>query len=190
MNSIKSIYVPRMSTRWTEEAVIEKMTRYGFGNVSRVDFTPINKKPGFGENVDLVVKSAFIHFEFINIYYTLWDTLENNGSYKFQVDTNEYWILLKNKNPVQETLMNLHQIVENGRYLENLINNQAEEISQLRESLASQQNRTEQLERELNQHRECLINLCAQFDCDDSNMEIEDGEEIDEELYRRKHKQV
>ncbi len=135
MNSIKSIYVPRMSTRWTEEAVMEKMARYGFGKVSNVDFTPINKKPGFGENVDLVVKSAFIHFEFINSIYTLWDTLENNGSYKFQVDTNEYWILLKNKNPIQRTLMNIHQVVENGRHLESLITEQANEIKNLKETI-------------------------------------------------------
>jgi hypothetical protein len=184
-----------MSTRWTEEAVIEKMNRYGFGNVSRVDFTPINKKPGFGENVDLVVKSAFIHFEFINVYYTLWEILENNGSYKFQVDTNEYWILLKNKNPVQRTMMNVHQIVENGRHLEKLINNQAEEISQLSENLESQKNKTQKLEKDLNYLSEYIINLCVQIDritniYNSSYMDIEDGEEIDEELYRRKHKQV
>ena len=38
------------------------MFQYRIGTVTRVDFTPINKQPGFGKEGDIVVKSAFVHF--------------------------------------------------------------------------------------------------------------------------------
>ena len=52
MNSITSIYIPRMSAFYTEEAVINIMFNLRVGIVKRVDFIPINKKPGFVEKVD------------------------------------------------------------------------------------------------------------------------------------------
>ena len=58
-----SIYIPRMSIDHDEESIKYYMMINGIGNVSHIDFTPINKKPGFGENVDEVVKSAFVHFD-------------------------------------------------------------------------------------------------------------------------------
>lgn len=149
MNSFASIYVPRMSTAWTEDAIKGFMADKRIGNVSHVDFTPINKKPGFGENVDSVVKSAFIHFSnpilgpdnkyhYKSNYYLInsfWVTIENDQSYKLNLPIGGYWICLKNKNPVQRTMMNIHQVVENGRYLENLITEQAEEIKKLKETV-------------------------------------------------------
>ena len=45
---------------------------------------------------------------------------------------NPHWICLKNRNPVQRTLMNIHQVVENGRYLEGLIEEQAKTIQEQR----------------------------------------------------------
>ena len=62
MNSPVSIYIPRMSTKWNDEGIKRMMTLFLIGTVSHVDFTPINKKPGFGENVDFEVMSAFVHF--------------------------------------------------------------------------------------------------------------------------------
>lgn len=149
MNSFASIYIPRMSIGWTEEAIKGFMSDIRIGSVSHVDFTPINKKPGFGENVDSVVKSAFIHFSnpiigaddkyhFRSNNYLInsfWVTIENGQSYKLNVPIGGYWICLKNKNPVQRTMMNIHQVVENGRYLENLITEQAEEIKKLKDTV-------------------------------------------------------
>ena len=154
MNSFASIYIPRMSTGWTEDAIREIMAIKSIGTVSHVDFTPINKKPGFGENVDSVVKSAFIHFSdptigsdnkyHFNPYkmpsgYDLWSVIGREGTYKLILPTGEYWICLKNKNPVRRTMMNIHQVVENARYLENLVMQQADEIKNLKETIAAQQ---------------------------------------------------
>ena len=156
MNSSASIYIPRMSVDHTEESIAYYMSaHYNIGTISHVDFTPINKKPGFGENVSQVVKSAFVHFSdpwfcsdklysFQRKNYTgnstFWNTIAAEKSYKIQVSYNEYWICLKNKNPVQRTMMNIHQVVENGRHLENLITNQAEEIKNLKETVEELQN--------------------------------------------------
>lgn len=141
MSSFASIYIPRMCFSWTEEEIREDMACRNIGNVSYVDFTPINKKPGFGEDVDKVVKSAFIHFHFIfieNLNQEFWNKIESGQPYKLQVTTREYWICLKNKNPIQRSLMNIHQVVENGRYLENLITEQGKELKNLKETVEEQ----------------------------------------------------
>jgi len=127
-----------MSSSVCEYLVREEFERV-MGRVSRIDFTSINKKPGFCENVDDVFKSAFVHFD------SLYDNLKTTGllmnfkndmSYRFHPTViQEYWILLKAKNPIQGTLMNNAQIVENCRYLEKKVQDQDETIKKLEEKL-------------------------------------------------------
>lgn len=157
MNSSASIYIPRMSTNWTENDIKTIMFDYGIGSVSYVDFTPINKKPGFREDFDSVLMSAFIHFmdPYIsadgNYHWSyrapqiqpFWLKIANGESFKLQVTPSEYWICLKNKNPIQRTLMNIHQVVENGRHLENLIAQQDEEIKNLKETVECLSNKVQ-----------------------------------------------
>jgi hypothetical protein len=146
MTSYTSIYIPRMSTLHTVASIKNIMSSYRIGTVERVDFTPINKKPGFGENVDEIVMSAFVHFSdpllgYDNCYNYMsdsylgnndfWDDMTCNQPYKLQISRNEYWICLKNKNPVQYTMMNIHQVVENSRHLENLVEEQKNKIQKL-----------------------------------------------------------
>lgn len=150
MNSYTSIYIPRMSIYHTEETIRNIMSHYRIGTVSYIDFTPINKKPGFGENVDGVVKSAFVHFsdpclcDDEQYHYRsritfgnddFWDSIQQEIPYKLQIRDGEYWICLKNKNPVKRTLMNVHQVVESGRHLENLVEEQAKKIRNLEEKI-------------------------------------------------------
>ena len=47
MSTITSIYIPRMSSVHDEDCVIREFKNQQIGQVSRVDFVPINKKPGF-----------------------------------------------------------------------------------------------------------------------------------------------
>lgn len=133
-----SIYIPRLSTSVTEYFVREELEKV-IGNVYRVDFTPINKKPGFTEIVDYEFRSAFIHFQ---RHYTNKETieilkkLERGESHKFYPTCIlEYWILLKAKNPVQQTMMNNSQIVENCRYLEAKVEEQQETIKNLEDKI-------------------------------------------------------
>ena len=150
MNSITSIYIPRMSAFYTEEAVKNIMFNLRIGIVKRVDFIPINKKPGFVEKVDDVYKSAFVFFELPirrddKIYLpdeihkslrlrneNIWDMVANTDDdpCRIRVGLNEYWFILQNKNPVTETMMNIHQVVENGRHLEGLIEKQNKKLEE------------------------------------------------------------
>ena len=152
MTSYTSIYIPRMSTLHTVGSIKNIMSSYRIGTVERVDFTPINKQPGFGENVDEIVMSAFVHFSdpilgYDNCYNYMsdsylgnndfWDDMTCNQPYKLQITRNEYWICLKNKNPVQYTMMNIHQVVENSRHLENLVEEQKNKIQKLEEKISN-----------------------------------------------------
>ena len=131
-----------MDAKHTEDYVIWVLqTHFKFGIINRVDFTPIYKKKGFAETEidDMLYKSAFVHFSHIwnDIYFQdkngrkFWDVIEKNLPYKINlVLENEYWICLKNKNPVSSTMMNIHQVVENGRYLENLIVEQGKQLKE------------------------------------------------------------
>ena len=151
VNSITSIYIPRMAAFHNELNIKNIMAEYCIGHISHIDFTPINQKPGFGENVNNVVKSAFIHFVDTSSYlngfsrvendegivgnFEFWETIASGQPYKLQINQHEYWLCLINKNPVQRTMMNIHQVVENGRHLENIVREQDKKIRELEEKL-------------------------------------------------------
>jgi hypothetical protein len=111
------------------------MMHYTIGTVTHVDFTPINKSKGFQGVVEPgAFRSAFVHFlapihlRPASIEHSIWNAIENEVPYKLFVNEHEYWICLKNKNPVRRTHMNIHQVVDNCAYLEKLILAQAAEI--------------------------------------------------------------
>ena len=129
-----SMYIPRMSASVTEGYVRNMIENSYIGRVIRVDFTPIDKKPGFRENLNSPVKSAFVHFEYHyhnEISVEIIDKLSRGDSHRLYLNNvyrangaQEYWILLKATNPIQETMMNNHQIVDNCRFLEDKIEEQ------------------------------------------------------------------
>lgn len=147
MQQQKSIYIPRVLARHSEQYIIEFMYYQEFGNVSRVDLIPVNKKRGFKEDFGKdangnEIMSAFVHFdEIFNKDDDIWYLLENGESYKLGVSADEYWILLKNKNPVKTTKMNIHQVVENCLELELKVENLENKIAELtEENIKTQKN--------------------------------------------------
>jgi hypothetical protein len=144
MSISNSIYIPRICIDYANDEFIRHiMEEYKIGSVSYIDFTPINKKPGFSEVVDQDFISAFVHFSVSNFCNTayhfqdetrmnnnFWKTIANGQSYKIQISPYEYWLCFKNKNPIQRTMMNIHQVVENSRHLEGLIKEQAKIIQE------------------------------------------------------------
>lgn len=123
------IYIPRMSSFVTDVIIKEQLSF--IGKIKRIDFTPINKRPGFYEGTNNNFKSAFVHFYYMTPYYE--DYFSKGEPYKFQPQfvSSEFWILLKAKNPTQETMMNKSQIVENCRFLEKKVEEQAQTIKTL-----------------------------------------------------------
>ena len=135
--SATSFFIPRMLAEYDETRVKGIFTNLCIGTVSRVDFVPIEGEPRF--------QKAFVHVEqFYNTPsadHIIREVLEyeGNGSVRVYPGTfnqNEYWILLRNKTPVQETKLNIHQVVENARILQGVVEGQAAEIKALREQLA------------------------------------------------------
>jgi hypothetical protein len=135
MNSI-SIYISSVKIGVTEKYVKDVFGDQGISGIERVDFTPIGKKPGFTENTKGAFKSAFVHFKVSNSYMlsisNFWKLVSEGNGYKFYPSyiTTEYWLLFPAKKPIQQTMMNTSQIVENGRHLENLIAEQAKKIEE------------------------------------------------------------
>lgn len=117
--------------------VEESQLRYeleGLGDIIRIDFTAVDKKPGFVEKMTGNVKSAFVHFGFIHLEHKanveLVRALNNGDSAKFYpITMNGTWVFLKNKYPIPNTFMNNSQIVENSRFLE-------EKVKMLEDKLA------------------------------------------------------
>ena len=147
-----SFYIPRISTKYEKKDVKTIFSELNIGKVKRVDFTPINKKQGFMEqNNNSPMNSAFVHMKSIDsnpftqsIFKKLYVDSEGFKIYP-ENDNNYYWLLLKNNNPIEDTLMNKHQIVENCRFLEHKIEEQADIIKNLENKLAGVQNVVEQL---------------------------------------------
>ena len=149
-----SIYIPRVNYHVSEDFIKYTFMTARIGEVIRIDFTPINKRPGFGENVDNVVKSAFVHFnsypnhpEQFQESWNFWTSVSEGKGFKFYPGTVQegYWLILPAKKPIQQTMMNTSQIVENGRYLENLIDEQAKTIDKQAKTIEDQECRIEKM---------------------------------------------
>jgi hypothetical protein len=130
-----SFYVPRMLSEYDETRVKGIFTNLCIGTVNRVDFVPIEGEPRF--------QKAFVHME--QIYNTpstahiMSEVFDGGRGVRVRpgmFNQNEYWVLLKNKTPVQETKLNIHQVVENARILQGVVEAQAADIKALREQLA------------------------------------------------------
>ena len=138
-SNIMSIYIPRICVGTCEDYIRMVFNVQEIGYVRRIDFCPIDKKPGFVENTDSPVRSAFVHFHCFNvrsqISADIQATLSRGESYRLNINginlTNGYWILLKATNPIKDTMMNNHQIVDNCRHLEKLIENKDNQIEKL-----------------------------------------------------------
>ena len=103
------------------------------GAVSRVDFAPLGKKPGFREHVYDNVKSAFVHVaELFTLGRVIETYIQTTGPYKFYLSpiSGEFWTLSKANKPIQGTMMNTSQIVANCRYLENKVEEQTAKLEQ------------------------------------------------------------
>jgi chromosome segregation ATPase len=76
------------------------------------------------------------------------NAIQETGSYRhYPQCCREYWILVPAKSPIQHTMMNAAQIVDNARHLEKKIDEQQHEIASLRSSYATQIDEIEELER-------------------------------------------
>jgi len=136
MSPMTSIYIPFVDSRLTEKDVINTFDYYNICNVSRVDFVEIPEKTN--------VCHAFIHvnnwYNSNNASIAFWD-ITNKGSYKFyysqsQSNSNAFWLLLPNKNPIPKTKLNIHQLAVMISEIEKKIADQQAEMDNMRKRIA------------------------------------------------------
>lgn len=146
MNSeLISFYIPRMNIKYNKIQVKDLLEDNINLVVKRIDFVSI-VNPDKSVNPDY--RSAFIHVYLrkgCEIIYR--KTYVENKFYKFYLvdGYDSYWLLLKNKNPIPETELNLCQVVENARLLEERVEKQEEIIKYQSEKILKIENVVNQL---------------------------------------------
>jgi len=143
-----SIYIPRIGINTDEISMQIVFENLLIGRVSRVDFVPIDSNTR--------MKKAFVHMsEYYDteIAFEIKDAFNNNIAYQLypDVDSRHYWILLKNKCPIPETTLNVHQLAENHRILEEVVFKQTEQIDGLQRSNERMAEQIERLQQTLEQ---------------------------------------
>ena len=132
MSSQISLYIPIISTSYLEED-IKQIFGYHVGKVTRVDFAPAKKRPGQGANVPIIIRSAYVY---ISCFYRtrLAETIQRNvfglkRGFRLTVAPREYWVLLKNHNPIPHCDQNIHQLADRLCAVESLAISQQSVIS-------------------------------------------------------------
>lgn len=139
---MSSFYIPRISIEHSETAITYIFGANYIGDVKRVDFVPLET-----QNSDRFC-SAFVHCYHVNPSVIQFiNEMEGKTGYRIQINPNEYWILLKNKYPISDTRLNIHQVAENARLLEQrvleqnaIIERQAEDIFRIHETIYDMMN--------------------------------------------------
>ena len=128
-----SIYIPLINVvTFNEEKIQKVFEELQIGVVSRVDFVAIEGTSR--------MKKAFVHLsKYYDTQLSLDIKLKFDEDLAFRLypdmDNRVYWILLKNKCPIPETTLNVHQLAENHRILEELVVKQAEQIERLQQTV-------------------------------------------------------
>jgi hypothetical protein len=135
-SQLLSFYIPRVNALFSKteiKNIIED--RFNACNVKRIDFVSILNPD---KTVNPAYRTVFIHTLFHTFFLrnspsstALYNaTYVAEAAYKLCLDVknDKYWLLLKNKYPVPETDLNLSQVVENARLLEERVAKQEEII--------------------------------------------------------------
>jgi hypothetical protein len=64
------------------------------------------------------------------------NTYNKNSYYRLWIEEDVYWLLLKNNNPVEDTHLNIHQIAENARILEEKVFKLEDKMTEKDETIA------------------------------------------------------
>jgi hypothetical protein len=134
-----SVYIPKIFKNHGIEKIGSVFFELRVGKVTRVDFVPI-------EDPNPKFHSAFVYFTklYNNKPNHILDNIESKGKYLLNLDANigvsrntnsEYWILLKNKSPFDETTLNIHQLAHNMAKMEEKMTKMEEENITLRKEL-------------------------------------------------------
>ena len=122
-----------MSTTCTAENIKYIFRTSGIGEVKRVDFTSITPRENMVSNYNTNEwQSAFVHIVYMYdtvIAKVIMQNITAGAPYKFWFKPGLFWLILKNTNPIPDTIQNIHQIAENARLLEERVVKQEQQIA-------------------------------------------------------------
>ena len=122
-----------MSTTCTAENIKYIFRTSGIGEVKRVDFTSITPRENMVSNYNTNEwQSAFVHIVYMYdtvIAKVIMQNITAGAPYKFWFKPGLFWLILKNTNPIPDTIQNIHQIAENARLLEERVVKQEQQLA-------------------------------------------------------------
>jgi hypothetical protein len=124
-----SVFIPTISKAHTEEIIANYFALNSVGKVERVDFVEFQNDEEDRACDAKRFHQAFVHFSPQQKTREIMEAIEQKGSYRFYPceklinicsfkEQTQYWILLKNKNPVPKTELNVNQLAHNQKLME------------------------------------------------------------------------
>jgi len=152
-----SVFIPTISKAHTEERIANYFALKCVGNVERVDFV---EHPSHAKGLHSDIKDfhqAFVHFTPDQKTHEIMEAIEQKGSYRFYPcerlinicsfkEQTQYWILLKNKNPVPKTELNVNQLAHNQKLMEEREALMVEKMEKMEQRMAQMEERSAQME--------------------------------------------
>jgi hypothetical protein len=147
-----SMYIPRISKKYDEQQLIGIFHDVGIGFVKRIDFIDVEK--------NTFMNGAFVHFYYLYDYEATKQIVAameaENGSYHLHISEKEFWILLKNKKPISDTVLNIHQIVD---ILKTLEEEQGKKIEEQDKKIEEQDKKITDMESKINDLETILLQI-------------------------------
>ncbi len=118
LQTIKSVYIPRIRSDFNIDDIHKQFMH--IGKIDRIDLVPLED-----EKISKYFYSAFVY---VGEWFLNTEICQNiardlaqpggKGSYKLNINANNYWIICINHKPIANTSFNIHQIAEQNRLLQ------------------------------------------------------------------------
>ena len=150
-----SVFIPTIPKVHTEERIANYFALKCVGNVERVDFVEFQSDEEDRACDPKRFQQAFVHFTPDQKTHEIMEAIEQKGSYRFYPcdklicsfkEQNQYWILLKNKNPVPKTELNVNQLAHNQNLMEEREALMVEKMEKMEQRMARMEEREAQME--------------------------------------------
>ena len=146
-NQMYSVFIPTISKGHTGEIIANYFALNSVGKVERVDFVEFQNDEDRACDPTRF-RQAFVHFSPQQKTREIMEVIEQKGSYRFYPfkEQNQYWILLKNKNPVPKTELNVNQLAHNQKLLEEREALMVEKMEKMFQKMEKMEERNAQME--------------------------------------------
>jgi hypothetical protein len=150
-----SVFIPTIPKVHTEEIIANYFALNCVGKVERVDFVEFQSGVKGLHNDIKDFHQAFVHFTPDQKTHEIMEAIEQKGSYRFYPcdklicsfkEQNQYWILLKNKNPVPKTELNVNQLAHNQKLMEEREALMVEKMEKMFQKMEQMEERSAQME--------------------------------------------